>query len=344
MSTQHELIPVSDRVLLVISTVGFLAIGIWLYAIFISTDSEVKIRQRRGLFAAAGARVFGRQRGGDETRVDREAEAIVATNGESRAQRRAKDRLLRRRRGQGIMREEQEVDDDGRIGGGQDPMIEVDERHEENNPEETKNNDRDPTVVMTRRDRIRAAKRSEREQRRRFDEERRQELQQKKMAEEEAYKEWLHQKKDAAQRERRQEENKLQASQEREERNYNQWKTLFKVVASGTSSSQQEEMMYTYNNPDFIDNFVRYLKDRKVVPITVLGRRFNKMSTKETLTLITKLEEMGHINGIVDAYGNYIYVDPQEVDRIHAHILLSGRVSTSDLSNMLCTIYHDTPP
>jgi hypothetical protein len=329
--------------------VGFLAIGIWLYAIFCSTDSEVKIRQRRGLFAA-GARVFGR-RGGGETLVDREAEVVVAAN-ETRAYRRARDRLLRRRRrGQGIggdyndvavtMREEQEVDDDGRIGGAQDPMVEVNERHEEN-LEETMNKDRDPTVAMTRRDRIRAVKRSEREQRRRFEEERRQELQLKKMAEEEAYKEWIHQKKDAVQPERMQAENKLKASQQREERNYNQWKTLSKVVASGMSSSQQEEMIYIYDNPDFIDDFVRYLKDRKVVPINVLGRSFNKMSTKETLKLITKLEEMGQINGIVDAYGNYNYVDPQEVDRIYAHILLSGRVSTADLSNMLRTIYHDT--
>jgi hypothetical protein len=78
MSSQYELIPVSNRGLLVISTVGFLAIGIWLYAIFCSTDSKVKIRQKRGLFDA-GACVFGRK-GGGETLVDREAEIVVAAD------------------------------------------------------------------------------------------------------------------------------------------------------------------------------------------------------------------------------------------------------------------------
>lgn len=306
----QELIPVSDRVILIISTVGFLVIGIGWYAIFSSTDTDVpKVRRRRGggVFGIR-AIVFGHR--DEETLVDQETEEDgmeLATN-ETRAQRRAKDRLLRRRRGHGrrggdtndTLREEHEVDNYGDRGGGetaQSPMI-------------------------------------EREQRRRFDQERRQVLEQKKnVGEEFKNKDWLDPKKVAAQLNRRQEVPKLNASRN----------TSVKIVASRTSSSPQEDMIYTYNNPDFLDKFVRYLKDHKVVPITDFGRSFNNMSTTETLNVIAKLEEMGHINGIVDPYGNYIYVDSEEIDRILMHIHLSGKVSTSELSNMITTLYGDTP-
>jgi DDRGK domain-containing protein 1 len=82
--------------------------------------------------------------------------------------------------------------------------------------------------------------------------------------------------------------------------------------------------------PEKITQLVEFIKRRKVVMVEDVAQRF-QMLTKDVIERIAKLEEQGRLSGITDDRGKYIFVTPEEFEKVAQSIEQRGRVSRQDL-------------
>lgn len=99
--------------------------------------------------------------------------------------------------------------------------------------------------------------------------------------------------------------NKIREEQQlKEEEEYAQWKDKFTIVEEGTDKVDFDE--------NVLNNFIRYIKLRKVVSMEDLSGQF-KLSSSEVVEWLNDLEKLGKICGIIDDRGKYIYLTDNEV-------------------------------
>jgi hypothetical protein len=91
----------------------------------------------------------------------------------------------------------------------------------------------------------------------------------------------------------------------KEQEEFNQWKGLFKVEEEG-------EEAIDINSEDLINDFLNYIKLRKVVSIEDLSGQF-KINPNELVDRLKLLESQGRICGIIDDRGKYIYLIEKEL-------------------------------
>lgn len=127
--------------------------------------------------------------------------------------------------------------------------------------------------------------------------------------------------------ERKQEEEIIRKIKEEQEKKesaiYDQWKDQFTVAEEG-------EEMADFDSEDLINDFINYIKIRKVVSLEDLSGVF-KINPNDIVDRLNLLEEQGKITGIVDDRGKYIYLTEKEVGAIEKIFMQRGRISKTDL-------------
>lgn len=151
-------------------------------------------------------------------------------------------------------------------------------------------------------------------------------LEAKKLREQEKEREYLE--KDRKREEERQKEEeilkKLKDDQEKKENEiFDQWKDKFNIMEEG-------EEHVDINNEDLINDFINYIKLRKVVALEDLSGQF-KINSNELIERLKSLEDNGRICGIIDDRGKYIYLTDKELASIEKIFMNRGRISKAEL-------------
>jgi hypothetical protein len=99
---------------------------------------------------------------------------------------------------------------------------------------------------------------------------------------------------------------KLKEEQEKKEQEeFNQWKDLFNVKEEG-------EEAVDIDSEDLLNDFLNYIKLRKVVSLEDLSGQF-KINANDLVDRLKLLESQGRICGIIDDRGKYIYLIEKEL-------------------------------
>jgi ribosomal protein S25 len=128
---------------------------------------------------------------------------------------------------------------------------------------------------------------------------------------------------EAAQEEEIRKAAELRAQKEAEEAE--KWMQTFTVEATGEDAVSKEE------GEAKLMQVVEYLKTRKTVALEELAAEFG-MRTGDAITKLQGLEEDGHITGIMDDRGKYIYISREEMERVAEFIRSNGRIAISELA------------
>lgn len=188
----------------------------------------------------------------------------------------------------------------------------------------------EPNVIeprnMTKKELQRELKRQEREEMRRFEEQRREEQRKRMDVKQEAY-EKKREEEERAEQEREEAERKAleeKAKKEREE--FDKWKDMFTVEEQGSKADADSE-----ESQSLLQQFVDYIKARKVVLLEDLGAAFN-LPTQEAIQRVEALQQSNRITGIIDDRGKFIYITEEEMDKVAKFIQRKGRLGLAELS------------
>ena len=117
---------------------------------------------------------------------------------------------------------------------------------------------------------------------------------------------------------------KLKQEQEQKENDiYNQWKDDIAIAEEG-------EEVADFCNEDLINDFLNYIKLRKVVALEDLSGVF-KIHPNDIVDRLKILENQGKIVGILDDRGKYIYITEKELNAIEKIFMTRGRISKVEL-------------
>jgi len=125
------------------------------------------------------------------------------------------------------------------------------------------------------------------------------------------------------------EEKKLKEEKERkEEEEYRKLAASFIVDEEGYDKSSCIDGEDQENQ---LQVFIQYIKDAKTVVLEDLAAHF-KMKAQDTIDRVTQLLEQGHITGVMDDRGKFIYISQDELESIAKFIKQRGRVSIAELA------------
>ncbi len=130
----------------------------------------------------------------------------------------------------------------------------------------------------------------------------------KKLKEQEKQKEQQEREKKRIEEEKKEEELLMKMKmeqQQKEEEILNQWKGEFTIAESGEDNLD-------FNNENIIEDFLNYIKLRKVVSLEDLSGEF-KISSAELVDRLQEFERQNRICGIIDDRGKYIYLTDKEL-------------------------------
>lgn len=99
---------------------------------------------------------------------------------------------------------------------------------------------------------------------------------------------------------------------------------MFEVEQEGT----EEEMT---NNESLIQEFINYIKDKKIVQIEDLAMKFH-LHVEAAIDRVQSLESMGRLQVLFDERGKIIYLTDEELDAVAKYVNEKGRVSIKELS------------
>ncbi|KAJ0396319.1 hypothetical protein P43SY_006630 [Pythium insidiosum] len=180
--------------------------------------------------------------------------------------------------------------------------------------------------AMTKKEMQKELKRREREEMRRFEEQRREEQRKREQAKEEAM---MKKREDEARMEEEQEEAERKRQEEKakkEQEEFDQWKNMFTVEEKGDKADEESE-----ESQMLLQQFVDYIKSRKVVLLEDLGAAFN-LPTQDAIQRVESLQHANRITGIIDDRGKFIYITEEEMDSVAKFINRKGRLGLSELS------------
>lgn len=91
----------------------------------------------------------------------------------------------------------------------------------------------------------------------------------------------------------------------KEEEEYNKWKDCFNVKEEG-------EELEDLSSEDLINDFINYIKIRKIVSLEDLTGKF-KIPSNDLIEKLNFLEATNRLCGIIDDRGKYIYLTEKEL-------------------------------
>merc|ERR1739844_249690 len=118
------------------------------------------------------------------------------------------------------------------------------------------------------------------------------------------------------------------AIKEKEEEEYRKLAASFIVDEEGYDESS---CLDGEDQENQLQVFIQYIKDAKTVVLEDLAAHF-KMKAQDTIDRVTQLLEQGHITGVMDDRGKFIYISQDELESIAKFIKQRGRVSIAELA------------
>ena len=101
---------------------------------------------------------------------------------------------------------------------------------------------------------------------------------------------------------------------------------MFQVENEGSKFDEMND-----ESQDLLNEFINYIKEQKVVVLEELAAEFG-ISTQEAVSRVEKLQKADRLTGIIDDRGKFIYITPDEMERVAAFIKKKGRVQISQLA------------
>jgi hypothetical protein len=181
----------------------------------------------------------------------------------------------------------------------------------------------DPNKKITKKEQYKMEKKKMKEDNREYQ---KQLLEARKLRDQEKEKDYLEKEMKREEDRKKEEEilQKLKEDQQRKENDvYNQWKGGFAVAEEG-------EEQVDFDSEDLINDFINYIKLRKVVSLEDLSGVF-KIPAGEVVERLKALESQNRICGIVDDRGKYICLTEKELQAIENIFMKKGRISKADL-------------
>ena len=181
----------------------------------------------------------------------------------------------------------------------------------------------DPNKKLTKREQLKMMKKQEKAEQREYQ---KQMLEAKKLREQQKEKEMLLKEQMKAEEKKKLEEElqKLKEEQEKKDNEiYNQWKDMIKVGEEG-------EERVDFNDENVINDFLNYIKIRKVVSLEDLSGVF-KIPPNDLVDKLNFFEQQGRILGIIDDRGKYIYITEKEMSMIEKMFMNRGRITKAEL-------------
>lgn len=118
----------------------------------------------------------------------------------------------------------------------------------------------------------------------------------------------------------------LELKRQKEEEEYNQMKLDFEIEEEGEENTEAN----LENEKDILNEFIKYIQATKIVSLEELASKFS-MKTSDCIDRIRTLLDEETLSGVIDDRGKFIYVSPEELQKIADYINSKGRVSKSDL-------------
>ena len=181
----------------------------------------------------------------------------------------------------------------------------------------------DPNKKLTKKEQLKMMKKQEKAEQREYQ---KQMLEAKKLREQQKEKEMLLKEQMKAEEKKKLEEElqKLKEEQEKKDNEiYNQWKDMIKVGEEG-------EERVDFNDENVINDFLNYIKIRKVVSLEDLSGVF-KIPPNDLVEKLNFFEQQGRILGIIDDRGKYIYITEKEMSMIEKMFMNRGRITKAEL-------------
>ena len=101
---------------------------------------------------------------------------------------------------------------------------------------------------------------------------------------------------------------------------------MFTVEGEGTVEQEIQQ-----ESQGLLQEFIDHIVERKVVVLEELAAEFG-LRTQDVVSRVQALESMGRITGVMDDRGKFIYISPEEMQKVAEYINSKGRVSISDLA------------
>jgi len=173
------------------------------------------------------------------------------------------------------------------------------------------------------------AKQQAKEEKRQRLEQEKKEREEAKKKEEEAYQERKkleQEQEDAEKAEEAERLRLLEMKRQKEEEEYNQMKLDFEIEEEGEENTEAN----LENEKDILNEFINFIKMTKIVSLEELASKFS-MKTSDCIDRIRTLLDEEILSGVIDDRGKFIYVSPEELQKIADYINSKGRVSKSEL-------------
>lgn len=145
-------------------------------------------------------------------------------------------------------------------------------------------------------------------------------------------------------REKEKEEAEAKAAEEKkkkEEEQYNEWKDAFSVEDVGSV-----EQMTEAESQGLLQEFISYIKKKKVVVLDELAAEFN-LKVQEVVDRIRALESDGSLTGVLDDRGKYIFISNEDMKSVADFIKRRGRITITEIvaeSNKLIDLSGSSEP
>ena len=117
----------------------------------------------------------------------------------------------------------------------------------------------------------------------------------------------------------------IEAAEKKKAEELEKWSSMFSVEEEGEGATAAEE------DPDKLSRFVGQLKQNKVSVLEELASEF-KMKVHDVLDRLTALEAMGHVSGVIDERGKFIFITRDEMHAVAKFVQRKGRVRISTLA------------
>ncbi|KAK9812220.1 hypothetical protein WJX73_005008 [Symbiochloris irregularis] len=112
----------------------------------------------------------------------------------------------------------------------------------------------------------------------------------------------------------------------RQDEEASQWMGLISTEGGGSSAAEAE-----HEEQSLMQRFVEFVKQRKTVELQELAAEFG-FRVQDGIDRIRALESMGHLTGVMDDRGKYIFISMEEMTAVANYIRAKGRVAISELA------------
>ncbi|KAA6421601.1 MAG: DDRGK domain-containing 1-like [Trebouxia sp. A1-2] len=104
-----------------------------------------------------------------------------------------------------------------------------------------------------------------------------------------------------------------------------EWMGQISVEEQGQEADDQQE------GQGMLGAFVEFIKERKTVALEDLAAEFG-LRVQDAIRRVQDLEKMGHLSGVMDDRGKYIYISRQEMEAVAEYIKKRGRIAIGELA------------